>query len=200
MRLEQTDTDWRALCDCSGEPRELVAVEGAERGLWSWHLRHALGGTVMACPDCGERAALAGAVVEGHGLLDLIREADLPDTPHVTLTPLQARTLDVSLAAEDMLAERARELAQEATGEVREGVLHVARCLRSRAQAEKLWTLRLILDEHGLEPLTGLRLARWDHGAATLYMADRGALPYRRIPSRLDVASSVAATMRVQEA
>ena len=105
-RVEVLDEpgSFRVVCDCTSEPTELARVEGAEATLWSWHLRHAWGGTAHLCGGCGGRYAYSGLIGPGEpGALDVVdaKRIDTSSGRYSPLSRIQAHLLDVALERDD---------------------------------------------------------------------------------------------------
>lgn len=184
-RLIETEpgASFRAQCDCSGEWRDLLEVEGAAEGFTSWNYCHGLGGLTLTCTGCQSDYVLGGQV-EGHGLPDLIEGAELYELPRLELTPLQRRCLDISLTAEETLWQKSMELVRgaKAAGDPAqaESLWIAAKLLRGALHREKRETIRAILLEHGIEDVPpSLRIARTSDGLGVIYDVSRGPLPMR---------------------
>ena len=185
-RIRETEhgSSFVAECDCSGEWRELLVVEGALKGFATWNANHAIGGHGLTCLGCGSTWALGGRL-EGRGLPDLISVDELLELPRLELTLLQRRLLDVSLIAEETLWARAMDsvkAALQADDQDRaQGEFTAARLMRAAHRRERAWSLLAILREHGLEHAdpSALRIARLEDGHGAIYAADRGPLPVR---------------------
>ena len=159
---------------------DLARVDDAEGDFWSWNLKHGLGGFSLQCTECEDTYTL-GARVTGQGLPDLIPVDTLGQIPRVELTPLQRRTLDISLVAEEALWQKSMDLVRAANlagGLEGEGIRRVAEAILGTMQKEKILTLRAILSEHGFEGLPEtLRIARTFEGSGCIYSVSRGPLP-----------------------
>ena len=182
--IQATDEDFQAICSCG---RPLLRALGVANHFLSWNYRHALGSLSLTCHPCGTQWVLGGRV-GGYGPPDLIRLEELGRIPHLRLTPLQRRLLDVSLVTEEVLwAQEAQAAAASAAAgdeEVKLGHLEAARLMREALQREKAQTLRAILDEHGIEGLPErLRIARTSDGQGAIYAVDRGEVRQRATAS-----------------
>lgn len=110
--LEATERGFVVRCGCEDPPRELYRVEGADQGLWSYHLRHARGGLFWRCV-CGSSYALAG-LVGGYGAPAVVDLGDVDLERCSPLPRLALLVLDVANKRDDAVWERSAEAIRHA--------------------------------------------------------------------------------------
>ncbi|MGE0713030.1 MAG: hypothetical protein AB7N76_09595 [Planctomycetota bacterium] len=185
LALALCDPRDRLGCPCGETPWRIYAR------LPGWHWRHALGGLRWRCP-CGRRWAMVGHLEEGArvSLVELGGKEDL--AARAVCTPVQQRLLRGDLWKErDAMAglkTRARVVAQQVELERLRGRVpdrHLvmagsqavfeatAELVRLRAREEKAESLRMVLQEHGMDVSLGLPagLRWWRRSARELVLA-----------------------------
>jgi len=160
-----------------------MEVVGAANHCLSWNYRHAWGGVGLTCPPC-DRTYYLGGRVDAYGTPDLIEDTELASVDSLSLTPLQRRTLDISLVAEEALWQKEMDLVRAAVAEGdpdrAAGLYEGARIMRGALNHQKALTLQVILEEHGIKGLPSrLRIARTFNGGGAIYAVDRGAVRQR---------------------
>ena len=149
---------------------ELFRAEGAAETLWSYHLRHAWGGTAHHCPRCAHVYAYAGLVSDPQaGAIDVVDlgAVDVSSPRYLELDAIECHLLDTALERDhavwlrsiddvrqaQTLAKRADACARPALAEQYRARATVAGTqallLRQGLQKRKAITLALLARERG---------------------------------------------------